>query len=125
MTNVVRSVRLTQEEKEEVRDSVERELREAAQRQYRDQQHAVAKLQPVPEEEEENGEKVENYTRDVVPLQEMAPTKEDVEVYLKNGDRTNFNLEELDESLFFNSDSINYNFRIFREKDENNKNKIK
>ena len=115
MTNVVRSVRLTQEEKNEVRDNVERELRDAAQRQYRDQQYAVAKLQPVPEEREENGEEVEAHTRDVVPLQNMTPSKEDVEVYLKASHRINHNLEELDESLFFNSDSINYNFRIFRE----------
>ena len=92
MTNVARDVRMTQEEKEQIRDNVERALNEAAQRQYNEQQRAVSKLQPVPEEESEEGE---NYTRDVVPLHEMEPYSEDVEIYLRGSERINYNLEEI------------------------------
>ena len=118
MTNVARDVRMTQEEREEIRDNVERTFHNAAQREYSEQQRAAARLEKAPE-----GEFV---TRDTVPLSQMTPLKEDVELFLKNSDRINHNLVNLDESIFFNSDSIKYEFRVFKEKDENMKNnKIK
>ena len=88
---------------------VEREQRNTAQKAYEEQALHSNRLQQPPSQQKQ-------LVLNVAQLKELTPSQEDLKTYLEGQDNNNPYIEEVGEEIIFDTQTMKYKFKPFREK---------